>query len=76
MEIIFFLLIGVFVLLGIGSFNSGSQFKPWNIALILAGTSYIGGALIAVTLDSWWPLLVCFLLTYLIRFIWGDPGKI
>ncbi len=73
MEIVFYLFLGAFVLLGIGSLNSGSQFKPWSTALILTGILYIGGALVAYTLDSWWPLLVCFLSTYVIRYIWGDP---
>ena len=72
MEILFFLVIGIFGLLGIGLLFTGSL---GTLALKLGGALYIGAAVLAFTLDSWWPLLFGFLLTHVVKYFLGDPSE-
>jgi predicted membrane channel-forming protein YqfA (hemolysin III family) len=75
MKIVFYILIGLFALFGIGTLNTASQLKFRHFGLILGGLCYLGGAIGAYTLDSWWPFLIGFGLAWVIRFLGGDPGK-
>ena len=61
MEIIFFILVGVFGLLGLGLINSGSLKKYKNPALVAGGVSYLSGAIFAYAFDNWWPFLIAFI---------------
>jgi len=71
MQTVFYIFIGVFSLLGLGTLNTASQFGFRHLGLTFGGMSYLGGAIAAYSLDSWWALLVGFGLTFVFRFLFG-----
>lgn len=76
MKIVFYALIGLFALLGIGTLNAAAQVKFKHVGLLLGGLSYLGTSIVAYGLDSWWPLPIGFGLAWLAGFLFGDPGDV
>ena len=73
MKIVFYIILGLFGLMGIGTLNSAAQLKFKHLGLLLGGLAYLVGAITAYGLDSWWPLAIGFGLALLSRFLFGDP---
>lgn len=59
-------------MLGLGTLNSTSQLRFRNLGLTLGGLSYLGAAIAAYTLESWWALLIGFGIAIVARFLFGD----
>ena len=73
MEILLYIIAGLFALLGIGIWITAAKTK--HLGHILGGLCYLCGAIGAFILTSWWPLLISFLLSFIIRTIFGDPMR-
>lgn len=67
MDILFFFVIGVFFLLSLGILTVSFRQQFAQKGLLIGGLSYLSGAILAMTLSSWWPLLGGFLLAFVIR---------
>jgi hypothetical protein len=72
-KIIFYILVGVFALLGIGILNTAKASLSKSFGLILGGLSYLGAAVIAYATSSWWPFVIGFGLAWGIRILGGEP---
>ena len=75
MKIFFYILIGVFTLLGLGTLSAASQTKFKHIGLILGAFCYLGAAFAAYHFTSWWAFLIGFVLVWGVRLLGGDPSK-
>lgn len=73
MEIALYVVSGVFVLFGVGVWLAAV--KSRSTGHILGGLCYIGGAISAVILQSWWLLLLGFGLAFIVRHFFGDPHR-
>lgn len=73
MKILFYIVIGLFGLFGFGILESARRSK--HIGLFLGASCYLGAGILALALSSWWPLLGGFLLSFVVRGIFGDPFR-
>lgn len=74
MQIVFYILTSLMAIGGVGILVSASQNSFRYLGLTLGGLTYLISAIIAFFLNSWWPLLIGFLLSLVIRKIFGDPS--
>lgn len=75
MEVLRYILIAIFAVLGFGVLNSASYIKFRHPGLVVGGLSYLGGAGFALWLSSWWPLAVGFSIAFLAKSLGGNPGE-
>jgi len=73
MGISIYIVSAIFALFGIGLWLSA--FNSRSLSHELGGLCYVGGAIGAVTMHSWWPLAIGFMLTFVIRKTYGDPHR-
>ena len=73
MEIALYILAGVFALFGLGVWLAAAKSK--STGHILGGLCYVGGAIGAVTLKSWWPLVGGVGLAFVVRYFFGDSHR-
>ena len=67
-----YIVAGIFALFSFGIWFSFLQSR--HLGLLLASIAYGGAAFLAFYLVAWWPLLVGFILAWLLRFVGTDPG--
>jgi len=72
MRIILFVADVVVLMMGIGLFTTYSQSK--HVGILLAAFLAVGSATLSFLLGAWWPLVVGFVLAWILRLIGGDPG--
>ena len=73
MQIAIYVLGSVFVLFGLGILNTA--FRGRRVGLYLGSLCYLGGGAVALLVPSWWPLLVGFGLSFVVRAVFGDPFR-
>ena len=73
-SVVFYMLSFVMYLFGISLIYFAWQFRFKHIGLDLGAICYLAGATGAVTLEKWWPLIVAFILAWMVRLWGGDPG--
>jgi len=61
-----------FILLALALFYAYSRSKQHG--LLLLGISYAASAALAIVLADWWPLLVGFVVVWILRAMGMDPG--
>lgn len=67
MEILLYIVAGVFALLGIGFISVGSKRNFHNKILFFSGIAYLCGALCTFIFGSWWPLLIFYVCGRVVR---------
>ena len=72
MKIVFYIINGIFVVMGLGALSSYAASK--HIGLLLAGIVFLAAATASACLDSWWPLLIGFVVLWILRLVGFDPG--
>ena len=75
MKVLFYIILAIFAILGFGILSSAAQTKFKSVSLILGSICYIGAAISAYFLYSWWPLLIGFILASIVKYIFGDPAE-
>jgi hypothetical protein len=75
MNVFFTIITIVSAIIGLGTIYTASKTSYKKGGLMLGGISYLLGAIIAFIFSSWWPLLIGFVLAWIVRFFGGDPGK-
>lgn len=73
MNVLLYVVCGLFALMGLGGFSAAWLGR--SPRLFLGAICYFGSASLAFALISWWPLLVGFLLAYVVRAVFGDPSR-
>ena len=72
MKIVLYIVIGIFAVMGLGVLSSYAASK--RIELLLAGVVFLASATASAALDSWWPLLLGFVVLWFLRRVGFDPG--
>jgi hypothetical protein len=63
---------GLFALMAFGLFCGFASAK--HVGLLLAGLAYGGAAAASLYLTAWWPLVVGFVLAWILRMVGLDPS--
>ena len=71
MTILLYTVSGLFLLMAFGLISAFGMSK--NLGVLLGALVYGAGGMFAITMISWWPLLVGFALAILLRFVGADP---
>lgn len=74
MDIIRYIISGVFLLFGLGIWATATKTK--SMGHFLGGACYIGGAAASFAFKSWIPLIIGFGLSHLTRKFIGDPYRL
>lgn len=69
MQVIFYIFIGLFGLLGLGILITASQTRQKDYAVLGGGFVYLLAANLAYIINSWWPLLVGFIAAWIINLV-------
>lgn len=64
---------GLFALMGFGVLVAAWSGR--SPRLFLGAMCYLGAAVAAIQLSSWWPLLIGFVLAFMVRAVFGDPSR-
>ena len=75
MKILFYIIVVFFAILGVGVLNSAAQTKFRKIGLTIGGLTYVGAAVLAYILQNWYPLLIGFVISIVIKYLFGDESK-
>jgi hypothetical protein len=74
MNILLYIFVGIFYIMGLSLGMAAEKFKFRHIGLILGSLTYTLSATTALYLDRWWPLLAGFIIAWGIRALGGDPS--
>jgi uncharacterized membrane protein len=72
MDIVIYVFAGLFLLLALGLIFG--YFRTRHPGLVLMASCYGTGAVLAVMLMHWWPLVAGFVLAWMLRMMGLDPG--
>jgi hypothetical protein len=60
--------------MGVGITLNFIATRKFHLGLLLGSWCYLLSGIEAIHSGNWWPLLVGFILAWLLRFFGGDPG--
>lgn len=75
LQVLFYVVIGLFLLLGLGSLSAASRTNFRHIGLIFGALCYLGTAIGAYYFSSWWAFLIGIGAAWGFRLLGGDPSK-
>ncbi|MBM3358767.1 MAG: hypothetical protein FJY54_13720 [Betaproteobacteria bacterium] len=73
MKIIIYVVAGLFFLISMALFFAHGRTR--HPGLLLMGITYGGSAVLAILLMHWWPLVVGFVLVWVLRMLGLEPGS-
>ena len=74
MKILFYIIVGIFVFLGVGTLSFAAHTKFKKPFLLLTGFCYLSGAVIAYLSSSWWTFAISFFSAFLAGYFFGDSS--
>jgi len=72
-KIIIYVVAGLFFLISMALFFAHGRTR--HPGLLLMGITYGGSAVLAILLMHWWPLVVGFVLVWVLRMLGLEPGS-
>jgi len=73
-SVLLYIVASLMCLYGLITLRTAWSYRFKHIGLDLGAICFLAGAIAAVNLEKWWPLILAFVLTWVIRLLGGDPG--
>lgn len=75
MKVLFYIVVGVFILLGLGAILFIRDAKSDKLMNLLGGLTYLVSGVLAFLIDSWWILLIGFVIAFFLQYIINKSGS-